>query len=202
MGLHRAGFDVEGVDIDSQPEYPFRFHRADVGELSDEFFRRASFIWASPPCQFRTSYARRPDHVKPSPNLIPLTRRLLEMSGKPYIIENIPGVRDELLEPVTLCGSMFKLDVKRHRLFECSFPVLQPECRHDLWTRRFKPATNRKNLRYTVEVGAWRHPLEVQQKAMGIDWMQDLTNLSNAIPPAYSEFLGKQFLNSTSGDPR
>jgi DNA (cytosine-5)-methyltransferase 1 len=107
------------------------------------------------------------------------------------VIENVEGA--PLLSPVTLCGSMFGLDVRRHRLFECSFPVLAPECRHDLQQGSYPQATNRTNRRKTVEVGVWRIPLATQQRAMGIDWMT-LEELSEAIPPAYSEFLGRAAL--------
>lgn len=41
----------------------------------------------------------------------------------------------------------------------------------------------------------WRIPLEVQQRAMGIDWMP-LANLTEAIPPAYTEHIGAQLLRS------
>lgn len=90
---------------------------------------------------------------------------------------------------------MFGLDVQRHRMFETSFPVTAPACDHSKWTPRFAPATNRKNLRKTVEIGVWRIPLEVQRRAMSIDWMS-LHKLSQAIPPAYSEFLGRAALAS------
>ncbi len=189
MGLHRAWPDAEivGVDVNPQPRYPFMFVQGDaLGYPVAQF----DFIWASPPCQFATSYKRRPDHVAPSANLIPATRSLLSLTEAPCVIENITGARLELRDPIMLCGSMFGLDVRRHRLFECSFPVFPPPCDHKAQTPRFPPATNRTNLRSTVEVGVWRIPLEVQQKAMGIDWMNP-EELSQAIPPAYSEFLAR-----------
>lgn len=109
-------------------------------------------------------------------------------------MENVPGA--PLRNPVTLCGSMFDLDVRRHRLFETSFPLLAPGCNHSIWTRRFKPATNRINLRYTIEIGSWDEPVTLQQLAMGdVNWMTR-EELSQAIPPAYSEFIGKQYLAS------
>lgn len=188
MGLHRAGFDVTGVDVESQPAYPFPFLRADATTID---FARFDLVWASPPCQAFTAYKRRYGHVAERPNLIPVMRDKLKAWGGPWIIENVPGA--PLESPVTLCGSMFGLDVRRHRIFECSFGVTQPKCRHELQTPRFPQATNRKNLRRTVEVGVWRIPLETQQKAMGIDWMA-LEELSQAVPPAYSEFLGRAAL--------
>jgi DNA (cytosine-5)-methyltransferase 1 len=188
MGLHRAGFEVTGVDLAPQPRYPFAFVQADALTVDLAGF---DFIWASPPCQAFTAYKRRPEHVAPRPNLIPAVRAKLVKAGIPYVIENVPGA--PLREPVTLCGSMFGLDVRRHRLFETSVPVLAPPCDHGSQAPRFAPATNRTNLRRTVEVGVWRIPLAVQQAAMGIDWME-LPELSQAIPPAYSEFLARAFL--------
>lgn len=189
MGLHQAGFDVTGVDLESQPSYPFRFIRANALEID---FSGFDFVWASPPCQAFTAYKRRPDHVRPRENFIPLVREKLRATGIPFVIENVPGA--PLENPVTLCGSMFGLDVKRHRIFETNFPIEKLACNHKIWTPRFPPATNRKNLRLTVEVGVWRIPLPTQQKAMGIDWMK-LEELSEAIPPAYSKHIASSFLS-------
>lgn len=190
MGLYRAGFDVVGVDIVHQPEYPFPQYVADARTFPLNGF---DFIWASPPCQAFTAYKRRKEHVAPRPNLIPAMRLRLQDSGAPYVMENVVGA--PLIDPFMLCGSMFGLDVRRHRLFEASFLVMQPQCRHELQTPRFPQATNRKNLRRTVEVGVWRIPLDVQQRAMGIDWMCRET-LSQAIPPAYSEYIGRWALKA------
>ena len=193
MGLHRAGFEVVGVDIEPQPDYPFAFEQADALTFPLGGF---DLIWASPPCQGFTAYKRRPGHVRPRDNLIPAVRARLVASGMPYIIENVVGA--PLEQPVTLCGSMFGLDVRRHRAFECSFSVLAPPCNHAAQTPRFACATNRTNLRSTVEVGVWRIPLGVQQRAMGIDWMP-LEKLSQAIPPAYAEHLARQWLAQQGG---
>ena len=113
------------------------------------------------------------------------------LAGFPSIIENVGGA--PLRQPLILCGSMFGLDVRRHRFFECSFPALVPKCNHAAQAPRFPQASNRKNLRNTVEVGVWRIPLNVQQRAMGINWMT-VAELSQAIPPAYSEFLARRML--------
>jgi DNA (cytosine-5)-methyltransferase 1 len=196
-GLHRAGFEVVGVDIEPQPDYPFAFVQADALTFPLDGF---DFVWASPPCQAFTAYKRRPGHVRPRPNLIPATRQRLRDWGGHWVMENVEGARGALQQPVTLCGSMFGLDVRRHRLFETSFPVAQPPCRHGAQTPRFAPATNRTNLRSTVEVGVWRIPLEVQQRAMGIDWMP-LEKLSQAIPPAYSEWLAREWLAHSAAAP-
>ncbi len=190
-GLTKAGFTVWGVDREEQPEYPYSFKSADALKASAWEIRAGyDFVWASPPCQAFTAYKRRPGHVAPALNLIPQTRALLKESGVPYVIENVPGA--PLENPITLCGSMFGLDVKRHRIFECSFPVAPPPCRHDVWTPRYACATNRTNLRKTVEVGVYRIPLAVQRKAMGVDRNVSLGKLSQMVPPAYAEWLGLQ----------
>jgi DNA (cytosine-5)-methyltransferase 1 len=194
-GLQNAGFRVTGVDINPQPSYCGEFFiQADALSLKPSFLATFDFIHASPPCQHSTAYKRRPGHVRDVENLIPATRDLLQRSGVPYTIENVEGARSHLHNPVLLCGSMFGLDVRRHRLFECSFPVVAPPCNHKAQSvAKFPQATNRKNLRRTVEVGVWRIPLEVQQAAMGIDWLP-LELLSQAIPPAYSEWLARRFI--------
>lgn len=189
MGLSWVGFDVRGIDIERQPRYPFEFCCRDV--IGSSIPGGIDFVWASPPCQAFTAYARRPEHVGESPNLIPAVRDMLEDWGGLYCIENVP--RAPLRDPFQLCGSSFRLDIRRHRIFECNFPVAAPACDH-VWQRpRFPSATNRKNLRRTVEVGVWRIPLDVQRRAMGIDWMQR-HELSQAVPPAYSAFIAGEAL--------
>lgn len=187
MGLRRAGFEVVGVDIAPQPSYPFKFIQADALTLPLDGF---DLIWASPPCQAFCAYGRRPGKVTPRPNLIPAMRSRLIDSGTPYIIENVEGAREHLRRPTTLCGSMFGLAVRRHRLFETSFKVAAPACDHGSQQGSFPQATNRRNRRKTVEVGVYRIPLATQRAAMGIDWMT-LGELSQAIPPAYAEFLAR-----------
>jgi len=185
-GLRRAGFEVTGVDIRPQPHYcGDTFVQADALEFPLEGY---DLIWASPPCQAFTAYKRRPSHVAPCQNLIPAVRERLAGLPALTIIENVPGA--PLRRNLMLCGSMFDLSVRRHRLFELSFEAIQPTCRHQDQAPRFPPASNRHSLRRTVEVGVWRIPLEVQRAAMGIDWMTR-EELSQAIPPAYSEHIGR-----------
>jgi DNA (cytosine-5)-methyltransferase 1 len=187
-GLQLAGFHVTGVDLVPSPRYPGdAFIEADALTVPLGGY---DFIWASPPCQRFTAYRRRGAGVGDSyPDLIAPVRERLAASGVPYVIENVQGA--PVLSSILLCGSMFGMDVRRHRYFECSFPILHPACNHAQQTPRFAQATNRKNLRSTVEVGVWRIPLCTQQAAMGIDWMT-LEELSEAIPPAYSEFIGRR----------
>lgn len=94
-----------------------------------------------------------------------------------------------------LCGSMFGLGVRRHRIFETSFTVEQPKCQHHLQRGDFPQATNRANRRRTCEIGVWRIPLDVQHRAMGYaECTMTREELSESIPPAYSKYLAQQFL--------
>ena len=187
MGLHHALPDAEiiGVDIRPQLRYPFTFVQGDALEFDLNGF---DFVWASPPCQAYTAYKRRQGHVKLAPELIEPMRAKLRAWGGEYVMENVRGA--PLLAVVRLCGSAFYLDVRRHRYFETTFAVLAPHCCHSRQVPRFAPATNRTNLRKTVEIGVWRIPLALQQKAIGIDWMTG-EELSQAIPPAYSKYLAQ-----------
>lgn len=198
-GYHDAGFAVIGVDIAPQPNYPFTFVQMDALEYLGRLLRGdvrpvPDVIHASPPCQAFTAYRRKGRGVGDGyPDLISPVRESLESSELPYIIENVQGA--PLRDPVTLCGSMFKLDVRRHRLFETNWPLRQLPCFHAEQAakgKRFPGATNRDG-RYTVEVGVWRIPLETQRRAMGIDWMT-LEELTEAIPPAYTSYVAHELL--------
>ena len=194
MGYHRAGFEVVGVDLSPQPRFPFELHQGDALLYLRQHGHEFDVIHASPPCQSFTAYRRKGHGVGDGYlNLIPATRELCKLTGRPYVIENVEQARAELRDPVRLCGSAFGLDVQRHRLFESNVDLVGTVCDHSVWSPRFPPATNRTNLRRTVEVGVWRIPLDVQRRAMGIDWME-LRELSEAIPPAYTEHLGLQLL--------
>ena len=196
MGYHLAGFHVTGLDKDPQPNYPFRFIQADALEaLADrEFLAQFDAIHASPPCQAFTAYRRRGGGVGDGyPDLITPVREYLEASGLPWVMENV--ARSPVRPMVHLFGSSFGLDVQRHRWFETNVPMMSPPCAHGLQKPRFPCATNRTNLRRTVEIGVWRIPLPVQQQAMGIDWMT-LDELTQAVPPAYTEYIVAQVLAS------
>lgn len=196
MGYYRAGFDVYGVDVEAQPNYPFPFILADALTVGLDGF---DAIHASPPCQWGTAYARRPNHVKASPELVRVTRERLASTGLPYVIEQPPHGRLVMQSPVSYCGSSFGLDIRRHRLFESNRSLVAPACDHSWQAPRFPHATNRTNLRSTVEVGVWRIPLDVQQRAMGIDWMT-VPELSQAIPPAYTEHIGRQLYAAVTAE--
>jgi DNA (cytosine-5)-methyltransferase 1 len=198
MGYHRAGFEVVGVDIVGQPNYPFEFIKAGALEFIEKYERRAWWVaaHASPPCQFATAYRRRKGVAVDAVNLIPDTRELLRATGLPYVIENVEQAKRHLVDPVTCCGTSLGVDIRRHRLFESSLPLAGIACDHAGQAARspgYPQATNRTNPRKTIEVGVRRIPLAVQQRHMGIDWMTR-EELSQAIPPAYTEHLGTQLL--------
>lgn len=193
-GYHDAGFEVVGWDIEPQPNYPYEFHQGDALEVLRDlnYVRSFDAVHASFPCQLFTAYRRKGHGVGDGYlNLIPEGRELLEATRLPYIIENVPSA--PLRHPIMLCGSSFGLDVRRHRIFESNVPLMAIPCDHSWQTPRFAPATNRTNLRRTVEVGVWRIPLDVQQAAMGMGWTT-LHELSEAVPPAYTHYLGAQLL--------
>jgi DNA (cytosine-5)-methyltransferase 1 len=200
VGYERAGFEVVGVDIVPQPNYPFTFFEWDALEYLEWCiaFGGPAFdaIHASPPCQLFSAYQRANKRQGKHLNLIPETRSLLEETGLPYVIENVPGA--PLADPVTICGVSLGLEVKRHRLFETSvgFSIAAPKCACGGWMEaKFNRGSRhiRPNDRRTVAIGEWRIPLEVQQAAMGIDWMS-IPELSQAIPPAYTELIGHQLM--------
>ena len=195
-GYHRAGFEVVGVDIKPQPHYPFEFHQMDALDVDPDgtWLSTFSAAHASPPCQLFSAYQRANKRQGEHLNLIPETRELLRATGLPYVLENVPGA--PLEDPVTICGVSVGLEVKRHRLFEANIDFVVPPCACGGWMAakydRGSRAT-RPNDRRTVAVGEWRQPLELQQQAMGIDWMT-VPELSQAIPPAYTELIGHQLM--------
>lgn len=199
-GYYRAGFEVVGVDAEPQKRYPFEFVRSDFFEFVAEHGREFDMIHASPPCQ-AYSQARNLLRLKSDEgcylDLVADTRSTLQKVGRPYVIENVVGA--PLLNPIRLCGSSFGLDVRRHRLFESSHLIFGLSCNHDAQEPRFPPANpHRTNLMRVISVfghsgiqpGVTK---EMRARAMGIDWMTN-SELSQAIPPAYTEHVGMQLL--------
>ncbi|HWT01132.1 MAG TPA: DNA cytosine methyltransferase [Pyrinomonadaceae bacterium] len=197
-GLQRAGFHVTGVDIEPQPNYcGDKFIQMDVKDIGARHSKvnpaLFDFIWASPPCQ-RYSVCTPIAHKSRHQDLIVWTRVLLNVFKKPYVIENVAGARHLLDSPLMLCGSMFGLKVWRHRYFETSFPLfsLLPPCDHS-----FKPVVvsgSPRRRRADGTLDRTEPSTQERRDAMGIPWMRR-TELDEAIPPAYSEWLGRQFLN-------
>jgi DNA (cytosine-5)-methyltransferase 1 len=122
MGYHRAGFEVVGVDIKPQPRYPFEFHRADALEYLNQHWREFDIIHASPPCQFYSRATKMNGTKHNHPDLLQPTIDALDATGKPYIVENVPGA--PMKNYLMLCGTMFGLRVFRHRLFVTSPQIM------------------------------------------------------------------------------
>jgi len=223
-GYARAGFEVFGVDIDPQPHYPFAFHRGDAldvlrrliaGEAIEfmhpdgrsEWLSLGDFVagHGSPPCQpfSITKHA----HENVHPDLLEPTRAALRESGLPYVIENVEGA--PLLNPLTLCGSEFglrALDVdgvplalRRHRLFESNvWLVGAGGCFHDstqvagsYTAGRHRTPEHRDN---PARRGGYTPALNIRAALLGIDWRMNEHELAQAIPPAYTEFIGLQLV--------
>jgi len=189
VGYARAGFEVTGVDHKPQPHFPFEFIQADALEYLVKHGHEYDAIHASPPCQ-RYSVLTPVEHKYKHPDLIRPTRECLLALAKPYVIENVPAARSLLVNPVMLCGSMFGLRVWRHRYFEVYPPIfpLLPVCNHG-----FAPVlisgTPRRN-------GDRTEPsTQARRDAVGIPWMTG-TELDQAIPPAYTEFIGRQLIQA------
>jgi DNA (cytosine-5)-methyltransferase 1 len=190
MGLHRAGFDVVGVDLAPQPRYPFPFIQADALSLYTSGF---DFIWASPPCQRFSDLGHRNGNADEWPDLIESTRALLKRSGALYTIENVE--RAPLINPVMLCGTMFPgLRVLRHRLFEANFTIAQPPHGrhpkvHTFDKRKSHFGKTNEMTDFVQVTGGGNCTVSARRDAMGIDWMQQ-KELNEAIPPAYAEHIG------------
>lgn len=206
-GYALAGFEVVGVDIEPQPHYPFEFVQADALTFDLIGF---DIVHASPVCKGYTACNRpnmqsmlaRDDY----PRLIGAVRERLRHLGKPYVIENVMGAKRDLRANLLLCGSMFGLPMQRHRLFEIgntdAFIVPPGPCDHreatisvvghSVWEES-QTDTPRKDGRKRPD----SVPAEVGRKAMGIDWM-NIEEMAQAIPPAYTEWIGKQLIQSLS----
>ena len=193
MGLHRAGFDVTGVDIAPQSRYPFRFIQGDALAQDLTGF---DFVWASPPCQRYTVSQNASKNRSAHPDLVGPVRDMLTAWGGPWIIENVVGA--PLRNPVQVCGLALGLKVKRHRRFESNIQIVGTPCgdhSQDYYL------VHGKEVRCRVRMGAdpkgtrcgLRVATDIGRKAMGIDWMTR-TEMSESIPPAYSEHLGRQVM--------
>ncbi len=197
VGYHRAGFDVVGVDIKPQPHYPFEFVQGDALETLSPFWMDATFfeaVHASPPCQAFTDLKDMHNALTHADLLTP-TRELLEATDLPYIIENVEGA--PMTPTITLCGSSFGLGaegarLQRHRHFETNWPLLGPPCAHGVAQRVIGVyGGHGRDSRRTVNTQDFS--TEARREAMGIDWMTG-AELSQAIPPAYTELIGHQLL--------
>lgn len=188
-GYQMAGFHVTGVDISPQPRYAGdEFHQADAMTFPLDGF---DVIAASPPCQAYSTLGSFNRHVE-YPDLYEATRDRLEANGAPWVIENVVGA--PYRSGIVLCGSMFGLRVRRHRNFETSFFIFgPPRCDH---AAQGMPVGVYGHGQFFWENGEkrWRNvPINEARNAMGIDWMER-RELSEAIPPAFTEYVGAQLL--------
>jgi DNA (cytosine-5)-methyltransferase 1 len=218
-GYQQAGFRVIGVDIEAQPHYcGDGFVQMNALEFLDRYtageFERAQAFHASPPCQAFTSL-KAMWNAREHPDLVGVTRDKLRDTDRPWVLENVPGAPIE--SGIILCGTMFRLgcegaELRRHRLFETPFPLLSPfSCQHG-WSGRDATTVGvyghaggySQRQKYCV-IGVYgghgrdkrrrkngqHFPTSARAEAMGIDWMTG-TELSQAIPPAYTHFIGAQ----------
>lgn len=214
-GYARAGFTVIGVDHEPQSHYPFRFRQADairnlrsllhggtVDEHGEIGLDEIDAFHASPPCQRWSPSTVISGDPGAHPDLIELTRDLFEETGKPYVIENVPRAGGELRNPVTLCGAAYcptieedgvRYYLKRHRLFETSFPVLVAPCAcsraRGTILGIYGGGTRQASRRDGGGGNTAKANLAQARSLMGIEWM-NRKELTQAIPPAYTEHLG------------
>jgi len=200
VGYQRAGFDVVGVDLNPKVgrHYPYEFHAADALEFLAEHGGEFDAIHASPPCQaYSVAAQSERNRGKEYPDLVAPARELLEATGLPWVIENVPGapIRPDFL----LCGCQFGLKLRRERWFEVSFSCwhLSPPCWHPepvvSVVGNGTPSWVRQQLGYNPTIHDYR-------AAMGIDWM-NRNELSQAIPPAYTEYIGGYLLAALEENP-
>lgn len=189
-GYVAAGFEVTGVDIFPQKRYPYTFYQSDALEFLCRNWRNFDAIHASPPCQIHSASTKTWKALgKNYPELVIPTRTLLQEIGLPYVIENVPGA--PLINPKLLCGTMFGLKLYRHRLFETSFALVQPEHpKHVL--KQAKMGRKPKEDEVIQVVGNFSG-VNIAKAAMGISWLGQ-KELAQAIPPAYTKYVGQQLL--------
>jgi len=212
MGLHRAGFDMTGIDIKPQPRYPFRFIQGDAlrPPVRLEDF---DLVWASPPCQFATQMSARwrgkggkaDSHV----NLLTPTLAMLATRKRPWIVENVVGARRYMPQHIKLHGGQFGLGVHRRRLFAVNFLVLQPQaraCRDPIGIygprAEGRRLFTRKDMNGKVSVQRAAHSAAEACVAMGIKSNMDWDGIREAIPPAYSEHIAYYALLALRATPR
>jgi len=185
MGYAQAGFEVTGVDINAQPKYPFNFIKGCAVEFLRKHGHEFDAIHASPPCQKWSTITKCGGNTE-HPDLIDPVRELLIEIGKPWVIENVPNA--PLRSPLMLCGTMFGLNVIRHRNFETSFKIEAPKkCEHVKKVVKHGRKPDRA-IHYAAVTGHFSD-VEFAQESMGIKWLGQ-KELSQAIPPAYTKWIG------------
>ncbi|MEW2546568.1 DNA methylase [Streptomyces sp. NPDC047002] len=200
MGYWRAGFDVYGVDLLERPRYPFHFLRADAVAAFHATCQDFDLIHTSPPCQASCTLTKGTNRGRLYTDLIPVVREVCAWYGVPYVIENVTGaaVRKDL----TLCGEMFALGVIRHRHFEIGWhgapPLARPAHRkHRGPVRGWRHGVYRDGP-YVAAYGkgGGKATVREMQQAMDITWTDIHEELTEAIPPAYTQYIGRQFITT------
>lgn len=194
-GYDLAGFEVTGVDLAAQPDFPFAFIQADAIEYLKDHGHEYDVVHASPPCQASCALTKGTNKGMMYPQLIPATREALDACGLPYVIENVQGA--DIRRDITLCGEMFGLGVIRHRYFELGgWSMLQPlHIKH-----RGRVAGMRHGVWYQGPYfavygdGGGKGTVPQWQQAMGIDWTGNRRSIAEAIPPAYTRHIGDQLM--------
>ncbi len=186
MGYYCAGFEVEGVDISPQPHYPFKFYQADALEFPLEGY---DAYHASPPCQEYSRTKNLHPHLT-YPDLLANVRTILIPTRKPWVIENVVGAPFHYW--IMLCGMMFGLRTYRHRRFETSFLMMQPE--HPKHIEKVLNGGYDPNWKgFFCVTGGGNAPVAVMKEAIGIDWMTR-KEFTQSVPPVYTEYIGKYLL--------
>jgi hypothetical protein len=207
MGYHRAGFEVDGCDIAHRPNYPFTYHRGDALDYLTHLITtgdiyRYTLLHASPPCQAGCALTVGTNASQGWGNthtdLVAATRHVLHATGLPYVIEQ-PNGRAEIRKDLTLCGEMFGLGVLRHRNFEFGrWATPKPaHPRHRGYVRGHRHGVHRDGP-YVAAYGngGGKATVPEMQHAMGITWTDVREELTEAIPPAYTHFIGTAFLTA------
>ena len=196
-GYMDAGFDVTGVDIEDMTGiYPGTFIQGDALAYLAAHGHEYDAIHASPPCQASSALSKGTNKGKYYLNLIPATRALLALQDVPTVIENVQG--SDLRRDMTLCGEMFGLGVLRHRYFELSGFAFTPPAHkpHRGKVRGWRHGVYHDGPYLAVYgEGGGKGSVAEWQEAMGIDWTDDRKNIAEAIPPAYSKFIGDQLMD-------
>jgi hypothetical protein len=194
-GYQTTGFDITGIDINPQPDYPGRFIQGDALEYLTAHGHEYDAIHASPPCQASSALTKGTNKGREYLNLIPATRALLAQFNVPTVIENVQG--SDLRRDMTLCGEMFGLEVIRHRYFELTgFPHLAPgHVKHRGRVAGYRHGQWFDGPYFAVYGdGGGKGTIPQWKRAMGIDWTNNRKSLAEAIPPAYTRLIGAQIL--------
>lgn len=186
FGYEQSGFNVIGVDLFDQPKHKGNFIQSDAISFVSEFGHLFDAIHASPPCQeYSMSSMQFRKSGKKCIDLIDSTREALVKTGKPYIIENVPG--SPLINPITLCGSMFGMRTYRHRLFESNIDIVEPEHPNHIW-KNAKMGRPIKDDEFIQYVGHFPGVKFVQEMC-GTPWLGQ-KELAQSIPPQYTKYIG------------